>query len=279
MQEFEFKTLADQLFQPVIAAGACIMRHFNSGTEASTKADGSPVTAADCEAEEIIVAALAKIAPRVPVIAEEAASRGQALAQGEMFFLVDPLDGTREFAARRPEFTVNIALVRNRVPVFGVIYAPAMSQLYWTVGSDEAFKATVSCDAAPAALIDVRAERLTTRPVHSGAQTIVASRSHGSQELEDWLRNVDVKERVNIGSSLKFCLVAEGKADLYPRLGPTKEWDTAAGHAIVLAAGGSVTRTDGAPFLYAKRDADYLNPGFIVWSGAPNAATLAGATG
>ncbi|HMN38426.1 MAG TPA: 3'(2'),5'-bisphosphate nucleotidase CysQ [Hyphomicrobium sp.] len=266
--------LAERLFRPAIAAGACIMRHFDAGTQVLTKADGSPVTAADREAEAIIAAALAEIAPGIPVIAEEAASRGEMLVHGETFFLVDPLDGTREFAARRPEFTVNIALVKSRVPVFGLIYAPAMSQLYWTAGSEHAFKAQVSCKDAPASLEDVAAERLSTRAAHSGGLTIVASRSHGSQALEDWLRNVDVKDRVNIGSSLKFCLVAEGKADLYPRFGPTKEWDTAAGHAIVLAAGGSVTRADGTPLLYAKREANYLNPSFIVWSGAPRAALL-----
>ncbi len=276
MQEIALNTLAERLFQPVIAAGACIMRHFDSEAETQTKADGSPVTAADREAEAIILAALAEIAPGVPVIAEEAASSGEILTQGETFFLVDPLDGTREFAARRPEFTVNIALVQNKVPVFGVIYAPAMSQLYWTVGRQQAFKAMVACEGAPASLKDVAGQTLSTRAAHSGAQTIVASRSHGSQELEDWLCNIKIEARVNIGSSLKFCLVAEGKADLYPRFGPTREWDTAAGHAIVLAAGGTVTCTDGTPFLYAKRETDYLNPPFIVWSVGPHAARASG---
>ena len=272
MHELAVNMLAEHLFQPVIEAGSCIMGHFESGTQAQTKADGSPVTAADREAEAIIVAALGRIAPGIPVIAEEASCGGAAPCLEETFFLVDPLDGTREFAARRPEFTVNIALVKNKVPVFGLIYAPALSQLYWTEGREQAFKATVSCASAPASLKDLRAERMSTLATHSGARTIVASRSHGSDELEDWLRGVDVKGRVNIGSSLKFCLVAEGKADLYPRFGPTKEWDTAAGHAIVLAAGGCVTRTDGTPFLYAKRDCDYLNPGFIVWSNSTSGA-------
>lgn len=278
MHEIALNTLAERLFQPVIAAGACIMRHFDDGTETLTKSDGSPVTAADREAEAIILAALAEIAPSVPVIAEEAASSGEMLFEGETFFLVDPLDGTREFAARRPEFTVNVALVQNKVPVFGLIYAPAMSQLYWTVGRQQAFKAIVTCKGAPASLKDVDAQRLSTRAAHAGAQTIVASRSHGSQELETWLRNIEIEARVNIGSSLKFCLVAEGKADLYPRFGPTKEWDTAAGHAIVLAAGGSVTCADGTPFVYAKRETNYLNPAFIVWSGTSRAARASAAS-
>lgn len=278
MHEIALNTLAERLFQPVIAAGACIMRHFDDGTETLTKSDGSPVTAADREAEAIILAALAEIAPSVPVMAEEAASSGEMLFEGETFFLVDPLDGTREFAARRPEFTVNVALVQNKVPVFGLIYAPAMSQLYWTVGRQQAFKAIVTCKGAPASLKDVAAQRLSTRAAHAGAQTIVASRSHGSQELETWLRNIEIEARVNIGSSLKFCLVAEGKADLYPRFGPTKEWDTAAGHAIVLAAGGSVTCADGTPFVYAKRETNYLNPAFIVWSGTSRAARASAAS-
>lgn len=278
MHEIALNTLAERLFQPVIAAGACIMRHFDDGTETLTKSDGSPVTAADREAEAIILAALAEIAPSVPVMAEEAASSGEMLFEGETFFLVDPLDGTREFAARRPEFTVNVALVQNKVPVFGLIYAPAMSQLYWTVGRQQAFKAIVTCKGAPASLKDVDAQRLSTRAAHAGAQTIVASRSHGSQELETWLRNIEIEARVNIGSSLKFCLVAEGKADLYPRFGPTKEWDTAAGHAIVLAAGGSVTCADGTPFVYAKRETNYLNPAFIVWSGTSRAARASAAS-
>lgn len=278
MHEIALNTLAERLFQPVIAAGACIMRHFDDGTETLTKSDGSPVTAADREAEAIILAALAEIAPSVPVMAEEAASSGEMLFEGETFFLVDPLDGTREFAARRPEFTVNVALVQNKVPVFGLIYAPAISQLYWTVGRQQAFKAIVTCKGAPASLKDVDAQRLSTRAAHAGAQTIVASRSHGSQELETWLRNIEIEARVNIGSSLKFCLVAEGKADLYPRFGPTKEWDTAAGHAIVLAAGGSVTCADGTPFVYAKRETNYLNPAFIVWSGTSRAARASAAS-
>lgn len=278
MHEIALNTLAERLFQPVIAAGACIMRHFDDGTETLTKSDGSPVTAADREAEAIILAALAEIAPSVPVIAEEAASSGEMLFEGETFFLVDPLDGTREFAARRPEFTVNVALVQNKVPVFGLIYAPAISQLYWTVGRQQAFKAVVTCKGAPASLKDVAAQHLSTRAAHAGAQTIVASRSHGSQELETWLRNIEIEARVNIGSSLKFCLVAEGKADLYPRFGPTKEWDTAAGHAIVLAAGGSVTCADGTPFVYAKRETNYLNPAFIVWSGTSQAARASAAS-
>lgn len=261
------RDLANKLCHVAIEAGTAIMRHYAAETGMQAKSDGSPVSAADHDAEAIILAALEKIAPGVPVIAEESASAGTIAAAGDVFFLVDPLDGTREYAARRPEFTVNIALVRKGIPVFGVIYAPAMSLLYWT-DQGSAFKADVSNSTAFTTCA-TSAQRLATRPVHGGAQTIVASRSHGSDDLEVWLKTITVGERVNIGSSLKFCLVAEGRADLYPRFGPTMEWDTAAGHAIVLAAGGSVTRTDGSPFTYGKAKDGYRNPGFIVWAGAP----------
>lgn len=256
--------LAAALYPAVLAAGAAIMSHYDAGTAIETKGDGSPVSAADREAEDIILAALAEVAPGIPVVAEEAASTGLTVHSGDTFFLVDPLDGTREYAARRPEFTVNIALIEDGVPVFGIIYAPALMQLYWTEAGS-AFKATVPAQPPPQ-LSELNACRLATAKAHSGAQTIVASRSHGSDDLEVWLQGIDAGTRVNIGSSLKFCLVAEGKADLYPRFGPTMEWDTAAGHAIAVAAGGCVTRTGGEPFLYGKAEHGYRNPGFIVWA-------------
>lgn len=259
--------LAELLLPAVVQAGAAIMNHYDAKTGMEEKADGSPVSDADRDAELIIVKALNKIAPGIHVIAEEAASAGETVHDGEEFFLVDPLDGTREFAARRPEFTVNIALIRNRLPVFGMIYVPATGDLYWTTEPSKAFKLRLAARNTQAGGVKLTdAVRLSTRSVHDGPQTIVASRSHGSDELEAWLSRIDVAERVNIGSSLKFCLVAEGRADLYPRFGPTMEWDTAAGHAIVLAAGGAVTGTAGEPFVYGKTDCGYRNSGFIVWS-------------
>lgn len=256
--------LAAALYPAVLAAGAAIMSHYDAGTAMETKGDGSPVSDADRDAEAILLAALATVAPGIPVVAEEAASAGLVVHTGDTFFLVDPLDGTREFAARRPEFTVNVALVEKGRPVFGVIYAPALSQLYWTQDGG-AHKAAIPAP-PPQHLSGLDAQLLKAARPHDGPQTIVASRSHGSGDLEAWLQTIDAGTRINIGSSLKFCLVAEGKADLYPRFGPTMEWDTAAGHAIACAAGGSVTRTDGSPFLYGKSDAGYRNPGFIVSS-------------
>lgn len=256
--------LADALYPAVLAAGAAIMSHYDARTAMEKKDDGSPVSAADRDAEEIILAALERVAPGIPVVAEEAASAGKTVQAQDTFFLVDPLDGTREFAARRPEFTVNIALISHGAPTFGMIYAPALSELYWTTGN-AAFKAMVPAQ-PPRALHELTSDRLATAPAHAGPQTIVASRSHGSDDLEAWLTTIAVGTRVNVGSSLKFCLVAQGKADLYPRFGPTMEWDTAAGHAIAVAAGGSVTRTDGSAFRYGKAAENYRNPGFIVRS-------------
>lgn len=260
----DFSDLADALLPHVLKAGRVIMAHYGKGGAVTTKSGGSPVTAADHEAEAVLLAALASAAPGVPVIAEEMMEGQSAAATGAEFFLVDPLDGTKEFINGRDEFTVNIGLVRERVPSFGVIYAPALSLLYVTAASDTALVATVAPDAAVTRLADLETRRLHTRPVAEGAPLIIsASRSHGSAALDAWLKHVNVGGLVNIGSSLKFCQVAEGKADIYPRFGPTKEWDTAAGHAILLAAGGVVTKTDGTPFLYGKHEADFLNPSFI----------------
>jgi len=263
----EPNSLASALFPALMSAGREIMRHYRNKISIESKDDGSPVTAADRIAEDILLATLAEIAPGVPVIAEESASRGILPPPSGAFFLVDPLDGTKEFATGRPEFTVNVAFVEAAVPRFGAIYAPAMSRLYWTAGKSNGFFAEVEAD-RHVSLENLNPRRLETRRAADTPLTIVASRSHGSGELESWLGSLEVGARTNIGSSLKFCLVAEGAADLYPRFGPTKEWDTAAGHAIVTAAGGAVTRSDGEPFLYGKAGENYLNPNFVVWRSA-----------
>lgn len=266
-----FTGLAEALLPSVLAAGRVTMRYFRSGVESELKMDGSPVTLADQASEDILLAGLARAAPGVPVIAEEAMSAGPAPSIDDAFFLVDPLDGTREFINNRNEFTINVGLIKNRVPCFGIIYAPAMSKLYLTLADEHAITATLDPEAADCTLADLNAKRLRTRPPVPGAgMTIVASRSHGTAELERWLAGVDVAKRANIGSSLKFCLIAAGEADAYPRFGPTMEWDTAAGHAIVTAAGGVVTTTDGAPLLYGKVEAGFLNPSFIVWNSEEN---------
>lgn len=258
--------LAHAMFPCIMEAARAIMQVYRSGPAVEHKADGSPVTAADTLAEDIILQGLGKIAPNIPVIAEEEASAGRVSETASTFFLVDPLDGTKEFAARRPEFTINVALIENRKPVFGLIYAPALCQLFWTESKDTAFEADVAPDDDIRGLPLSTRRPMQTRDMNGHGLTIVASRSHGSAELETWLGAVDTRQRTNIGSSLKFCLVARGAADLYPRFGPTREWDTAAGHALLVAAGGAVTNIDGSDFLYGKKEQAYLNPGFIAWS-------------
>jgi 3'(2'), 5'-bisphosphate nucleotidase len=213
------------------------------------KADASPVTVADEAAEKIILADLAAIAPGVPVVAEEAAAAGVVPAVSERFFLVDPLDGTREFVSLRDEFTVNVALIENGEPVLGVVFAPARHELFW--GDVKAGKAG-RIDADPDGTMPSMGTSISARVAPATGLVVVASRSHRTPETDAWLANYPVGEFLSIGSSLKFCLVATGKADLYPRLGTTMEWDTAAGHAVLTAAGGSVTDLDGKPFRYGK---------------------------
>jgi 3'(2'), 5'-bisphosphate nucleotidase len=258
--------LAAGLLPFVLEAGRGIMQHFGSEKRSREKGDGSPVTAADLESESVILRGLAAIAPDTPVISEEAAHNGVTPDIGSEFFLVDPLDGTREFIGGRPEFTINIGLVRERTPVFGLVYAPAGSRLYVTLAIDEAYLIALSTNASAADLGALEKKRIRVRPADDTSRLVVcASRSHRNPELETFLARFSDAESLEVGSSLKFCMVAEGRADFYPRLGPTKEWDTAAGHSVLAAAGGQVTRLDGTPLHYGKSGDDYLNPKFIAF--------------
>lgn len=238
-------------------AGAAIMKVYATDFSVDRKADDSPVTEADLAAEAIITPVLQALTPDYPIVAEEAASRGETPDVGDgPFWLVDPLDGTKEFLNRNDEFTVNIALVVNKEPVLGVIYAPALDDTYTGIVGVGATLARGKGAAKPISVRDVPAEGVT----------VLASRRHGDPDtLAAFLDGRPLVEVKNAGSSLKFCLCAAGEADVYPRFGPTMEWDTGAGHAILLAAGGRVTTEDGAPLLYAK---DPLrNPNFIAWGG------------
>ena len=242
-------------------AGGAIMAVYATDFSVHGKADESPVTAADEAAEKIILADLAVIAPGVPVIAEESVAAGKVPAIAERFFLVDPLDGTREFVSRRDEFTVNVALIENGEPVLGVVFAPARRELYW--GDVKAGKAG-HIDADPDGTMPSLGNAIHARQAPAGGITAVASRSHRTPETDAFLANYNVVEFRSIGSSLKFCLVATGEADLYPRIGPTMEWDTAAGHAVLHAAGGRVTGLAGEPFRYGKpgfRNGNFLAQG------------------
>ena len=241
------------------AAGDVVWRHFVAGCAVMTKDDESPVTIADREAEAVILAGLARAAPDVPVVAEEEAAAGRLPDVAGAFFLVDPLDGTKEFVKRGDDFTVNIALVEGGVPTMGVVYAPARNALYW---GDVASGAAVAIrtpggERGPAQKIAVRAP---ATPLSA-----VASKSHAMPGLDEWLAAAGIGNRVSVGSSLKFALVAAGEADVYPRTGPTMEWDTAAGDAVLRAAGGRTLDVDGAPFLYGKPG--FRNAGFVATGG------------
>lgn len=244
------RRLADQ-------AGQAILAVYATAFEARTKADRSPVTDADEAAEAVILAGLAALTPDLPVVAEESVARGRVpdTAAGR-FWLVDPLDGTKEFINRNGEFTVNIALIEDRRPTLGVVGLPAIGLTYVAEAPGRVWR---QADGAEPVAIAAR------QPPADGMD-VLASRHHLDPADEAFLKTVPVRRLVSAGSSLKFCRIAEGTADLYPRLGPTNEWDTAAGHAVLAAAGGSVRTADGAELLYNKPG--YRNPGFIA-RGAP----------
>ena len=222
--------------------------------EVRAKADASPVTEADEAAEEFILRALATLTPDIPAVSEEAMAAGRAPdISGGLFWLVDPLDGTKEFLSGNGEFTVNIALIQDGAPVAGVVHAPALAMTW--VGAEPDGASFSQTDQPP---MPIEARRLP----EAGA-VVVASRRHGDlRELDRFLADYDIEEQIEAGSSIKFCLLASGKADLYPRFGRTMEWDTAAGHAVLLAAGGSVIRADtGEALTYGKPGLE--NPHFI----------------
>ncbi|HEX3838916.1 MAG TPA: 3'(2'),5'-bisphosphate nucleotidase CysQ [Steroidobacteraceae bacterium] len=243
-------------------AGQAANRIYHGTFAVHTKSDDSPVTAADHVAEEIILRALRSHAPGIAVVAEEQAAAGHIPAVATEFFLVDPLDGTKEFIQRRGDFTVNIALIRHAAPALGVVYAPAKGQLFaGNVATRSARRAWLDPDTTAGA--DFAAIRVRELP--AAGLIAVASRSHRTPQTDAYLARYHIAELVAVGSSLKFCLVAAGEADLYPRLGPTMEWDTAAGHAVLLAAGGQVFGPDAQPLGYGKPQ--YRNPWFVA-SGA-----------
>lgn len=248
-----------------VKAGAVIMEIYARGFEVRVKGDGSPVSLADELAERLILAGLAPLLPGIPVLAEEAAARGETPELGDTFILVDPLDGTREFVSRNGEFTVNIALVSAGIPVAGAVYAPALETLWW--GGSRALMARI----APGQSLDLAVGQtpIRARPQPAAGLTALASRSHGDARTEEFLARLPIARRVAAGSSLKFCRIAEGAADVYPRFGPTMEWDTAAGDAVVRAAGGMTQDAQGAPLAYGKAGANYRNGPFVVWGGRP----------
>jgi 3'(2'),5'-bisphosphate nucleotidase len=248
----DMKRLADLC----VAAGEVILPLFRNGVEVERKADESPVTEADRRAEAVILDGLSRDFPDICVVAEEAMAAGDDPVVARRFFLVDPLDGTREFVSGRGEFTVNIALIEDGVPVLGAVFAPVTGALFVGARGEGSFEVVAG---------DWRA--IHARIAAPQAPVALASRSHSDPETDSLLEALPIGGCISIGSSLKFCLVARGEADFYPRFGRTMEWDTAAGHAVLAAAGGQVVGLDGGAFLYGKRGreglADFANPGFL----------------
>ena len=243
-----------------LTSGEVIMDVYKSSTfEVLLKSDDSPVTIADKKADEVISKGLKKYFPEVPIVTEEQVKSHDLSAS--VFFIVDPLDGTKEFIKRRGDFTVNIALVANGEPIRGIVYAPARQRLFYTNENGEAVEEMAYFSVSEMGLV----KKIKTAVSDNTALKVVASKSHRDKKTDEYISKYSCKELVSAGSSLKFCLIASGEADLYPRFGPTMEWDTAAGHAVLSAAGGSVLQAeDKEPLKYGKPH--YRNPFFIASS-------------
>ena len=243
--------LLDHVVSVAREAAAVIMQIYRTDFEVRGKDDNSPVTQADEKAESVIVAALQRLTPDIPIVAEEAVAAGKPITVGERFWLVDPLDGTKEFFKKNGEFTVNIALIEQGRPVLGVVYAPAIARRFWGAAGLGAWVEDTG---------GVR--EIMVRTVPKEGMTVLSSRSHANSEaLADFLTQHNVARVELAGSSLKICLIAAGEADMYPRFGPTMEWDLAAGHAVLRAAGGRLTDLDGHEMQYGKPG--LKNPNFV----------------
>ena len=253
------KRLIGPVLEIARAAGQEIMAVYSAGGGGfSQKSDSSPLTQADLRAHELIVRELSRLTPDVPILSEEASDIDFAVrSRWDRYWLVDPLDGTREFLSRNGEFTVNIALIERHQPAFGVVHVPVRDVDYWGQPGVGAWRRVGT--ASPEVITVARTLGATVR--------IAGSRSHRGNSLEGFLEHVGAHEFVEMGSSLKFCLIAEGGADVYPRLGPTSEWDTAAGHAVLGGAGGFVLRLDGTALTYNTRES-LLNPYFMAYGSA-----------
>jgi len=249
--------------QAALEAGKAILDIYRAGCDVTFKEDLSPVTIADEQAERIIIEHLSRAFPGVPIVAEESVAAGNVPdVRGKSFFLVDPLDGTREFVEKRDEFTVNIAYIENGVPVAGIVYAPAIG-LAFTGEDGKAQKLTVDEAFSVTGRSDIRA-----RPEPTDLLAL-ASRHYNNARTDRFLTDNAITACTSVGSSLKFCMVAEGRADVYPRFSRTMEWDTAAGDAVLRAAGGVTVMANGLPLVYGKtdqsEDSDFANPDFISW--------------
>lgn len=260
--------LMEPLTDLVAEAGAAILRVDRSAMAIEGKADGSPVTEADLAADRIIAEGLARLAPGIPSLSEERTHLSTAPFRGS-FFLIDPLDGTQEFVSKRDEYTVNLALVTDGEPLLGIVGAPALGLIWRGLVGQGAERILVTKDASARGA----AQPIRTRPTpgHGSPWVVTVSRSHGDKRTEAFIAARPGAIRQITGSAVKFCRVAEGIADIYPRLSPTSEWDVAAGHAVVVAAGGTITDSRGVPLKFGTRKNDYIVPEFIAW-GDPSVA-------
>jgi len=259
IRPINYQHLSDSLYETALEAGRKIMDIYIRDFGVSYKQDKSPVTEADEAAEKIILRDLHKITPEIPIIAEEQANAGEIPEVADTFWLVDPLDGTKEFIKKGRDFTVNIALIERGVPTFGIVYAPALKRMFVAKTPDCA----VQMDVRDGKYIGAEAA-ISVRDAPDSGVVAVASKSHRDEQTNAFLEKHGIRDIVSTGSSLKFCLVAAGEADIYPRFGPTMEWDTAAGQAVLQAAGGRVVHPDGSPFRYNKPD---FRNGFFIASG------------
>ncbi|MEA2884257.1 MAG: 3(2), 5-bisphosphate nucleotidase [Bradyrhizobium sp.] len=251
------------LTELVARAGEAILAVNRAAMNSGDKADGSPVTEADLAADRVIADGLARLFPEVQALSEERSHLAKLPASAS-FFLIDPLDGTKEFIAGRDEFTVNLALVTNGVPLLGIVGAPALGLIWRGVVGGGAVRMEIRDGKIGAA------QPIQTRSVTGEPWVAAVSRSHADSRTEAFIDRLPGAVRQVAGSAIKFCRVAEGRADLYPRLAPTCEWDVAAGHALVTAAGGKVTDSTGAPLRFGARPADFIVPEFIAWGDPEN---------
>ena len=256
MKTIQYDLYCKKLRPTAIEAGKKIMQIRAGKMGVSYKEDRSPVTLADQAAEKIILRDLREIAPEIPIVAEESASEGKIPHVTNRFWLVDPLDGTKEFISGGKDFTVNIALIEDGKPTFGIIYIPASGELFTTRNQN-----TVTLQQVHNGIYIGDESPIYVREANQENLIALASKSHLDNDTKMFLENLKVKDTISVGSSLKFCVVAAGDADVYPRFSPTMEWDIAAGHAILNAAGGSITNPDGTPFKYNKPD--FRNGAFI----------------
>jgi 3'(2'), 5'-bisphosphate nucleotidase len=257
--------LIEPLTDIVIRAGAAILAVNRSAMKVDGKTDGSPVTEADLAADRIIAEGLAQLAPHIPSLSEERTQLAM-LPYKDSFFLIDPLDGTKEFVAGRDEFTVNLALVTHGMPLLGIVGVPALGLIWRGIVGHGAERLTLG-EGKP--LIEPVRTRL--HPPRGQPWTVAVSRSHGDARTEAFIAERPGAVRAELGSAVKFGRVAEGRVDIYPRLSPTCEWDVAAGHAVVAAAGGKITDSNGAPLHFGAGRKDFIIPEFIAW-GDPKAA-------